>query len=144
MCLFSRFVTLTTGIYVFNDITEAVAIGSASYDVPASGTSGRFMISSQVFNGQKQYIFQNSGMASWYSPSSWSNEGVLAVSSAANVYGTPYNWNATGAMTYGANQYSLVGYENDYGVSAYTSDVTSNEFYIVGSGSYGGSNWNNW
>lgn len=135
---------MTTGIYVFNYNILALATGQASYAVPASVTTGALTLTSHVFNMQNQDIFRNTGGIYWYSPSVWSSEGVLVARSALNVYGTPYNWNATASMNYGSSQYNIVAYENDYGVSAYTTDVTSNELYLGGYGTYGGSNWNNW
>jgi hypothetical protein len=139
-----RYATLDAGIVAIDYITEAIAFGKITYDVPAPGTMGTVTLMSQVFNGHSQYIFQNSGEAYWSTPSTWTKEGYLNARSAAKVYGTMYNWNAEGTMTYGNNQYNLVAYENDYGVGASTSDVTNNEFYLVGSGGYGGSGWNNW
>jgi hypothetical protein len=135
---------LDAGIVVLEYKTEAVAFGKVTYAVPAPGTSGTVTLLSEVLNGQKQYIFQNNGEAYWSTPSTWTEDGYLSARSAAKVYGTMYNWNATGSMAYGNNQYNLVAYQNDYGVEAYTEDVTHNEFYLVGSGGYGGSNWNDW
>ena len=119
-------------------------MGKANYDGSSSGSAGTVTLSSQVYNNQRQYIFQNSGKASWSSASTWTREGSLFASSAVKVYGTPYNWNATGSMNYGSDQYNFVAYENDYGVSADTADVMNNEVYFVANGGYGGSNWNNW
>ena len=138
------YATLTGGILVLDSTTIALAVGEVTYDVPSSGTTGQITATSQVVNNVPRYIFQNKGIASWSTPSSWSNEGSLFALSEVNVYGTQYNWNATGTMTYGNNQYNLVAYENHYGTSPYTDNVNNNQIYLVGYGSYGGSNWNNW
>jgi len=139
-----RYVALNESTLIYENSVKGHATGELTSTVPESGTNGVVTLHSDVYNGNMGYVFHSEGEALWYTNSEWTKEGMLSAKSVAMAYGSPYNWNASGTMNYGENQYQLIVYENNYGVAANASNIVNNQMYLVGTGGYGGSSWYNW
>ena len=136
-CDVCRYGTLTDSIVVFDRTVTGYAMGNISWNVPGSGIDGEVEFTSRVLNGSHGNVFDNFGVASWKTASSWSEAGSLSARSVVNVFDVEgLNWNATGHLGYSNHSYSLLITENDY-------NLMNNELIVLGKGKYGG-DWSSW
>ena len=128
---------MNTGILVFNSVVDGYASGEVSYAVPAGGSSGQLALTSNVLNSNKSEVFENHGLLSWSTDSTWKSEGTISIKSRLNIYGTDVNWNTTGILHYEDSTYNLYAAENAF-------DKINNAFIVTATGQYGGSSALKW
>jgi hypothetical protein len=83
------------------------------------------------------YYYSNQSYA-WSTNNGWNNDGIMVVTS-KSVWYTFLDWTASGSFNYGDNKYYITAVENNFHNDATSSDICSNEFFVVVSGGYGAS-----
>jgi hypothetical protein len=127
---------------VLNQHLEGLATAYASFNVDKSGNMGNVLYNANVTGAAKTntlstLYFSNQSYA-WSSQNGWDYDGSIAVSS-QSIWYTFLDWTASGSFHYGDNKYYITAVENNFNNHADSSDICSNEFYLVAYGGYGAS-----
>ena len=80
-------------------------------------------------------VYYSNQSLAWSTNNGWLQDGSIVVQS-QSIWDTAVNWDATGSFNYGSSLYSIMASEKTFG-----SEVQ--EFYVYGTGNYGG-NYNGW
>lgn len=122
---------MDSGILIRNSLLKGSASGKIDYFVPFRGNSGQIEFQSIVLDHLGKNIVVINDTVSWGTTSNWRNDGNVLVHSQAQIFSTPYSWNAKVKLLYEESAYSASMEEGDF-------DTGTNDFVLYGNGRYGG------
>ena len=132
--------TLDNSYLILSGTPEGNATGLIEYDVPSSWVEGTLKHDVLVVTADNpaQLVMTTSGNSSWYSHSSWYENGV--VSHSMSYESESATFSVSGELDYGDNSYVVIAHES---LLYESSNGLPSTFEGVAEGRYGGSmtNW---